>query len=101
MPFPIRTLFKLIVGRPSFIATWFRSNISLANTGKYRPYKSNKKKAGQTFDNELKIKQRQTPYDSPERWNGLPENPLNVSKKIEIKAWTFLAASSVVSTVSP
>jgi hypothetical protein len=37
MPFPIRTLFKLIVGRPSRIATWFRSIISLANTGKYRP----------------------------------------------------------------
>jgi hypothetical protein len=30
--------------------------------------------------------ERRTPYDSPARWNGLPENPLNVSKKIEIKA---------------
>ena len=37
MPFPITTLFKLIVGRPSRIATPFRSIISLANTGKYRP----------------------------------------------------------------
>jgi hypothetical protein len=50
---------------------------------------------------ENKVHDYLTPYDSPDRCNGLPENCLKVSKKIVTNACTFLAASSVVSTVSP
>ena len=40
MPFPMRTLWRLMAGRPSSSANRFRSQISPAKTGRYRPYKS-------------------------------------------------------------
>ncbi len=42
-----------------------------------------------------------TAYDSPAKCRGRPLNWEKVSKNMVKNAWTFLAASSVVSIVSP